>query len=137
MPLAMKIAVTGASGYLASVLIPKLHALPGVEAILALDVRPPGPALASLAKLRFEASDVRTADHARLFGPQGPVGPVDAVVHLAFIVVPIPALGAIYDINVAGSERVFEGVAAAGVKQVVYASSIAAYGCVPRPDAAL
>src|SRR3954454_17042665 len=123
----MKIAVTGASGSLASVLIRKLHALPHVTDILALDVRPPGPALASLAKVRFERSDVRTADHARLFSAEGPVGQIDALVHLAFIVAPIGDLAAIYDVSVAGSERVFEAAAAAGVKQIVYASSIAAH----------
>src|SRR5256885_3276667 len=40
--------------------------LPHVEAILGLDVRPPGAALASLAKLRFERSDVRDRKSTRL-----------------------------------------------------------------------
>jgi nucleoside-diphosphate-sugar epimerase len=118
----VRIAVTGAAGYLASVLIPRLDARPEVASILALDVRPPGPAVATRSKVRFERADVRSADFARLFGE------VDAVLHLAFVVTPIADAREVFDVNVLGSERVFEGAARAGVRQIVYASSIAAYG---------
>ncbi len=118
----MKVAVTGAAGYLASVLIPKLQALPAVESILALDVRAPEGEAARASKLRFEIADVRKADLARLFAG------VDAVIHLAFVVMPIADEDAVLAINVAGSERVFAAVARAGVRQLIYASSVAAYG---------
>jgi hypothetical protein len=54
------------------------------------------------------------------------VAGVDAVVHLAFIVV--QASAASEDINVEGSRNVFEATVAAGVLRLVYTSSVAAYG---------
>lgn len=124
----MRVAVTGAAGYLAGALLPKLDRLPEVESILAIDIRPLAAAAAArLRKVRFERADVRDADFARLFTDAR----IDALVHLAFIVMPLPDESAMFDVNVIGSERVFEGAAAAGVKRIVYASSIAAYGSVP------
>ncbi|MDQ3742501.1 MAG: NAD-dependent epimerase/dehydratase family protein, partial [Actinomycetota bacterium] len=48
------------------------------------------------------------------------------VVHLAFIV--LGASDRTRDINLEGSRNVFEAAVAAGVKRLVYTSSVAAYG---------
>lgn len=117
----MKVAVTGASGYLGGLVVRRLEAEREVDSILGLDVvRPRFRAR----KLTFREADVRTADFKQLF--EG----VDVVYHLAFVVEPPKGLSmrAIEAINVVGSTRVFEGAAAAGVPKVVYSSSIAAYG---------
>jgi UDP-glucose 4-epimerase len=58
----------------------------------------------------------------------------DAVIHLAFIVTGFPPRHVFDDVNVNGSRNVFESAIAAGVKSIVYASSIAAYGVVPHPS---
>ena len=53
---------------------------------------------------------------------------VDVVIHLAFVVTHYLPREEFDDINVGGSRNVFESAAKQGVAQVVYASSIAAYG---------
>jgi nucleoside-diphosphate-sugar epimerase len=50
----------------------------------------------------------------------------DVVVHLAFAI--LSASDATRELNVAGSQRVFEAAAKAGAKRICYASSVAAYG---------
>jgi nucleoside-diphosphate-sugar epimerase len=50
----------------------------------------------------------------------------DVVVHLAFAI--LDASDATRELNVAGSQRVFEEAAKAGAKRICYASSVAAYG---------
>ncbi|MHA1518984.1 MAG: NAD-dependent epimerase/dehydratase family protein [Promethearchaeota archaeon] len=62
---------------------------------------------------------------------------VDVVIHLAFIVVlNVPKnFEDIYDININGSKNVFECAAASNVKQIIYFSSVAAYGMSPRTPA--
>src|SRR5918992_311316 len=50
----------------------------------------------------------------------------DVVVHLAFAI--LSASDTTRDLNVAGSGRVFEHAAKAGVERICYASSVAAYG---------
>ena len=50
----------------------------------------------------------------------------DVVVHLAFVIV--AGRGESREINLTGSRNVFEAAAAAGVKRLVYTSSVAAYG---------
>jgi nucleoside-diphosphate-sugar epimerase len=118
----VRLAVTGASGQLGTVVLRRLADERSVKEILAVDVRPPATASS---KLRWVEADVRSPDLAeRLAG-------CDAVVHLAFIVtrhLPRPVVDAI---NVEGSRNVFRATAAAGVRRIVYTSSVAAYGVVP------
>jgi nucleoside-diphosphate-sugar epimerase len=53
------------------------------------------------------------------------------VVHLAFLVTQYAPREEFWSVNVGGSENVFRAALAAGVRQIVYASSVAAYGSVP------
>jgi len=55
---------------------------------------------------------------------------VDVVYHLAFMVEPPKTLSMreIDEINIEGSRRVFEGAMAGGVRKIIYASSVMAYG---------
>jgi len=117
----MKVAITGVSGYLGGLVVRQLEADPEVSGILGLDLRAPK---ATSTKLTFERADVLQADFASLFAG------LDAVIHLAFIVQPPKrmTMETIDRINIEGSRRVFEGALAAGVKKIVYTSSIAAYG---------
>lgn len=120
----MKIAVTGASGYLGQLLSRRLVAEPTVESVLALDI-----ASSSLAspKYHYQKADVLVDDLKKLL--QG----VDVIYHLAFIVSPPKekSVEEIDQINIVGSQRVFEGAIAAGVKKIIYSSSISAYGAHP------
>lgn len=117
------IAVTGASGRLGRVLVGRLAADPSVERILALDRQPVDH---GSAKVEFRECDVRDDGIAEHFADAG------AVVHLAFIV----ETGSrdqqlVEQVNVGGTQNVMAAAARAGVHQVVYASSIAAYGFHP------
>ena len=55
----------------------------------------------------------------------------DTVVHLAFLVTQLRPRAEMQEINVEGSKNVFRAAVAAGCKQLVYTSSIAAFGVVP------
>jgi UDP-glucose 4-epimerase len=117
-----KIAVTGGSGELGTLVLRRLCADRTVGEVVSLDLQP--PRLAS-SKLTAVHADVRDPDFARhLHG-------CDAVVHLAFIVVGWRPRAEFDAVNVEGSKNVFRAAIAAGVKQIVYSSSVAAYGCVP------
>jgi nucleoside-diphosphate-sugar epimerase len=53
----------------------------------------------------------------------------DVLIHCAFIVLPsIPDVVEIYDINIKGSQNVFDCAVLAGIKKIIYISSVAAYG---------
>lgn len=119
----MRIAITGASGYLGSKLAAFLGGLDWVESIVALDVRPPQ---ASLPKVSFFRADVlepfwRLLDSNR----------VDAAIHLAFVLMPRRDWPAVARINVGGTSNFLAACKVAGVKHVVYLSSFAAYGAHP------
>ena len=118
----LSVAVTGASGFLASRLIEKLCGDERVGSVLGFDVRPPA---FSHPKFVFDQIDVRDAALERRF--QG----VDTVVHLAFVMDPIRDETRMRDINVNGSQNVFKCAAKAGVDHVIYTSSAVVYGAHP------
>lgn len=122
----MQVAVTGISSYLARSLFPLLESDPGVGKIVGLDVKP--PALKS-DKLDFVECDIR---HPHL---KNHLEGCDALIHLAFIVMPIHDEVLTDDININGSKNVFLAAAAAGVRKLVHLSSVASYGAWPdNPD---
>src|SRR5262249_40959197 len=55
----------------------------------------------------------------------------DAVIHLAFVITDLLPRAEYDAINIGGSKNVIRAAIAAGVKTVVYTSSIAAFGLVP------
>jgi UDP-glucose 4-epimerase len=118
----VKIAVTGGSGQLGTLVLRRLVADRAVKEVVSLDVVPP---LAVGGKLRAEIADVR--DRAAL---DRHLAGCDALVHLAFLVGVRAPRDVFWGVNVEGSKNVFEAAAAAKVATVVYASSVAAYGVV-------
>lgn len=116
-------AVTGGAGQLGTHVLRRLLKDPTIERVLCIDVNPPSLPLGG--KLEFVRADVRDADFASIL--EG----VHALFHFAFIVTQKVEPGVYDAVNVDGSRRVFEGAVEAGVKRIVYASSIAAYGVVP------
>jgi UDP-glucose 4-epimerase len=124
----MKVAVTGASGYLGRLVVNRLASDPKVVSILGLDIHSPPY---ESEKFRFEKADVRTADFERLLDGQ------DALYHLAFVVDPRKGVHPRnFDrVNIDGSLRIFESTVRAGVRRIVFASSNSAYGAhTDNPD---
>jgi nucleoside-diphosphate-sugar epimerase/putative sterol carrier protein len=118
----MNIAVTGGAGQLGTHVLRRLLANRKHKQVLCLDVRPPPLPAGRLRFISADIRDPRLADH---------LAGMDAVVHLAFVVTGWRPREEFDAINIGGSKNLFQAAAKAGVKQVVYASSIAAYGVVP------
>lgn len=124
----MKVLVTGSASHLARVLLPVLCAETDVSHVVGVDLRPSGFLHAKYAEVR---QDVRSPE----LGEQ--LRDIDAVVHMAFVVIP-HSLGRerrrrdlIHDINVNGSANVFTLARAAGVLRIVHLSSAVVYGAWP------
>jgi nucleoside-diphosphate-sugar epimerase len=119
----VKVAVTGGSGQLGALVLKRLIDERAVARVVDLDRVPP-PLVSG--KLEYRPLDVR--DRGAL---DAALNGCDALMHLAFAVtVKLPR--AEFDaVNVGGSEHVFRAAVAAGIRRMVYVSSIAAYGVVP------
>jgi UDP-glucose 4-epimerase len=118
----MKVAVTGISGYLGQVLYRLLEKDKNIEEIVGIDIKPPP----KTEKLTFIRRDVRDA------AIQSDLKGCDALVHLAFVVMPIRKCDAEIDsINIDGSKNVFRMAAESGIQKIVYTSSVASYGSWP------
>ena len=113
----------GASGNVGTSLLRSLAAEPAVDSVLGIARRVPK---LSFPKTEWALADIGDYDLASLF--RG----ADVVVHLAWAIQPSRSIGALYNVNVAGSKRVFDAVAAAGVPALVYASSVGAYSPGPK-----
>lgn len=124
--MARRVAVTGASGHLGSSLLERLVADPSIDQVRTVDLVPPS---VQSPKIEHHALDIRDPRIDRVFAG------CSAVFHLAFVVLGYRPRREFDDINVGGSKKVFEAAARASVSQVIYTSSIAAYGVLPgQPD---
>lgn len=115
----MRIAVTGAAGDFGTAILRRLLEAEEVTEVVGIDVAPPR---LEHPKLRAEACDVRSERLAGL------VAGCEAVVHLAFVLIPGHDEDAASSVNQEGSRNVLEACAAGGVRRLVVASSLSAYG---------
>jgi UDP-glucose 4-epimerase len=118
------VAITGVGGLLGRRLIEELEERESVARVVGLDRR--APYGLTPRKLVFREADVRSPDLADAL--QG----VDVLVHLAFQLEPHHDEEQLRSVNVEGTRNVFEAARRAGVGNVVYPSSVVAYGA--RPD---
>lgn len=122
---ARRVLVTGADGFLGRGLLQALAREPGIETVVATDVRevPPQRRLPAVTYLRQDVRDAGVADTLRAHA-------IDSVVHLASIVTPDPRMGRelAYAVDVLGTRNVLAACVAAGVAHIVVSSSGAAYG---------
>jgi nucleoside-diphosphate-sugar epimerase len=117
----LTVAVTGPTGEMGQAVVGALERAREVGQILGMARRPFDPRERGWKKVVYRRGDVLDRRKvARL------VEEADVVIHLAFMI-----MGGAKEsrrVNLDGSRNVFEGAAQAGVKRLVYASSVAAYG---------
>jgi nucleoside-diphosphate-sugar epimerase len=114
----MRIVVFGATGNVGSQVVSSLAADPEVTSIIGVARRPPS---ADIPKVMWRARDVSSDRLDDL------VEGAHAVIHLAWLIQPVRDERLLRATNVHGSRRVFEAAAAAGVRTLLYASSVGTY----------
>jgi ferritin-like metal-binding protein YciE/nucleoside-diphosphate-sugar epimerase len=119
----MKVVVTGATGNVGTSTIRALSEAPEIDEIVGLARR---EATWTPPKTSWLEANILNADLEQIFSG------ADAVIHLAWAIQPSRDAVTLERINVEGSRRVFDAVAAAGVPKLVYASSVGAYSRGPK-----
>jgi UDP-glucose 4-epimerase len=119
----MKVVVTGATGNVGTSTVRALAESPEIDEIVGLARREP---TWTPPKTSWLEANILNADLEAIF--KG----ADAVIHLAWAIQPSRDARTLERINVDGSRRVFEAVAAAGVPKLVHASSVGAYSHGPK-----
>ncbi len=119
----MRVVVLGGTGNVGTSVVAALSAHPDVETVVAVARRLPHFAVDGV---EWKRADIVVDD----LGPI--VEGADAVVHLAWLIQPSHDEQLLRRVNVDGSQRVFDAVAAAGVPALVYASSVGAYSPGPK-----
>jgi UDP-glucose 4-epimerase len=124
----MTVAITGASGNVGTALLRRL-AEAGVGEVRGLARRRP-PEAEPYAGVRWFAADLGTPDSEPVLAEL--LDGVDAVVHLAWALIPDRQPDVLRAVNVEGTRRVLAAAGAAGVPHVVHMSSIGAYAAGPQ-----
>ena len=143
----LRIAVTGAAGYLGGRLIQRLQDCDSVSYVLATDIRAPistygdRPVIPAYAGIHEAAGGViQDVEFARLditepFPDLFARYDINAVVHLAYKLNPGRRPDLARRVNVTGTDHVIEACANSDVAHVVYLSSTSVYGAHPdNPD---
>jgi UDP-glucose 4-epimerase len=118
----VRVAITGGSGQLGTLVMRRLADERSIQEIVAIDLRPPLVASKKIQDWRLDIREPNLAEHLK---------DVDVLIHLAFLVAKRGKREEQDSVNVAGSENVFKSALAAGVRRVLYASSVAQYGVLP------
>jgi UDP-glucose 4-epimerase len=123
--MALKVAVTGPTGEIGKPLMSELERRAEVSEVLGMARRPFDPAEEGWEKVSYRRGDILDRGSvAALFDG------ADVAVHLAFAI--FGSREETRRVNLQGTRNVFEAAIRAGVKRLVYASSVAAYGFHPE-----
>jgi UDP-glucose 4-epimerase len=120
-PRPLTVAVTGPTGEMGQAVVAALERSRDVGEILGMARRPFDPVEKGWKKVVYRRGDVLDRRKVTRL-----VEDADVVIHLAFMI--MGSARASRRVNLDGSRNVFEAAAAAGVKRLIYASSVAAYG---------
>jgi UDP-glucose 4-epimerase len=123
--MSLAVAVTGPTGEIGKPLMSELERRPEVGEVLGMARRPFDPAEEGWGKVSYRRGDIldRGALAALFDG-------ADVAVHLAFAI--FGSREETRKVNLQGTRNVFEVAIKSGVKRLVYASSVAAYGFHPE-----
>jgi UDP-glucose 4-epimerase len=120
-PAGLTVAVTGPTGEIGQAVVSALERSREVGRVLGMARRSFDPTTRGWKKVSYRRGDVLDREAVADL-----VSGADVVVHLAFIIMGGPQ--ETRSVNLDGSRNVFEAAVSAGVKRLVYASSVAAYG---------
>jgi UDP-glucose 4-epimerase len=115
------LAITGVSGYLGKVLMPLLEEDHEIKKIIGIDLQPP-PEGNHWEKLEFHSMDIRDPEIENVLNG------VDALIHLAFILMRHPNDNEIDDVNISGTQHVIKTAGLLGIPKLIITSSVVAYG---------
>lgn len=124
----MTVAITGASGNVGTALLRRL-AEAGIGEVRGLARRRP-PETEPYAGVRWFSADLGSAGSEPVLAEF--LDGVDAVVHLAWALVPDRQPEVLHAVNIEGTRRVLAAAGAAGVPHVVHMSSIGTYAAGPQ-----
>jgi UDP-glucose 4-epimerase len=117
----LTVAVTGPTGEIGRAVLAALERSTEVGHVLGMARRPFDPTAHGWKKVSYRQGDVLDPTAVAEL-----VANADVVVHLAFLIMGGPKETSA--VNLEGSRNVFQAAVSAGVKRLVYASSVAAYG---------
>jgi len=120
-PAGLTVAVTGPTGEMGQAVVAALERSKEVGRVLGMARRPFHPAERGWKKVTYRRGDVLDRKAVAEL-----VEDADVVIHLAFII--MGGERESRSVNLDGSRNVFQASVSAGVKRLVYASSVAAYG---------
>jgi UDP-glucose 4-epimerase len=118
-----RVVVVGATGNVGTSVLDSFAREPAVDSVLGIARRLPG---LQVPKTEWAEADISSSELVPLL--RG----ADVVIHLAWLIQPGRDPETLRATNVEGSARLFEAVAAAGVRALVYASSVGAYSPGPK-----
>jgi len=118
------VAVTGPTGDIGKPLLAALERNPAIAEVRGMARRPFDPAAEGWSKVTYRQGNILDRDSIAEL-----VEGADVVVHLAFII--FGSQDETRRVNLEGTRNVFAETARAGVKRLVYTSSVAAYGFHP------
>ncbi|HEX6204558.1 MAG TPA: NAD-dependent epimerase/dehydratase family protein [Solirubrobacterales bacterium] len=119
--MSLAVAVTGPTGEIGKPLMSELERRPQVGRVLGMARRPFDPSVEGWEKVSYRRGDILDRGSlAALFDG------ADVAVHLAFAI--FGSREETREVNLQGTRNVFEVAIKSGVKRLVYASSVAAYG---------
>lgn len=122
----MRVVVTGATGNVGSGVMSALVADSQIDEIVGVARRVPA---ATHPKVTWQRADVAAGDLVAIFAG------ADAVIHLAWLLQPVRDRAEMRRVNVGGTRRVLDAVAAAKVPALVVASSVGTYAVGPKDQA--
>ncbi|MCH6470210.1 NAD-dependent epimerase/dehydratase family protein [Sinomonas terrae] len=125
----MRIAIVGATGNVGTALLRRLGAEGGHD-VIGIERRTPDAGAEPYRHAKWRSVDI-SAPAAQAQLKEAFAG-CDAVVHLAWLIQPNHRESELFATNVTGSSNVFDAAVAAGVRQIVYASSVGAYSPAPK-----
>ncbi|MDA8188237.1 MAG: SDR family oxidoreductase [Dehalococcoidales bacterium] len=119
----MKVAITGVSGYLGSLLLDRFEQIPEIESITGIDLKPPRQ---ESQKLSFHSLDIN-GPITRVLADER----VDTLLHLAWVFDPIHDEKATRRVDIDGTKNVLQACDEVGVKKIIFTSSTTSYGVHP------